>query len=58
MKTNVTEAKHTSGNMTFAFQLRINMPKDISVIHRLSNIGHLYFDPKGRHEMIDIVSEC
>lgn len=28
MKTNMTEAKHTSGNMTLAFQLRINMPKD------------------------------
>ncbi len=28
MKTNVTEAKHTSGNMSLAFQLRINMPKD------------------------------
>lgn len=28
MKTNVTEAKHTSGNMSLAFQLRINMLKD------------------------------
>lgn len=28
MKTNVTEAKHTSGNMSLVFQLKINMPKD------------------------------